>query len=206
MSNEQDFASFIKRNADEIDAFDEASPWFRWQVQLDQKQLENLLIPAINTLVQKNSPYITFEDQEGNVVETKENRITSITKLEVRQRGEGGNMMRLAVKGEQYTAIIETEYAIRKLFASNDQEKLVVTRQDESVQEGMSLLPSAFFTIEAQEKNGALTEVTLYGGGMGHGVGLSQDGAKQLAALGNDYKAILSHYFRKSNVVNIWEE
>ena len=206
LSNEQDFASFIKRKADEIDAFDEESPWFRWQVHLEKEQLENLLIPAINTFVENNSPYISFEDHEGNAAEAEENLIKTIKEIEVRQRGEGGNIMRLAVKGEEFTAIIETEYAIRKLFASNDKEKLEVIRQDNSVQEGMNLLPSAFFTIETNGENGEVKEIQLYGGGMGHGVGLSQDGAKRLAALGNDYKAILNHYFRKSNVVNIWEE
>ncbi len=55
---------------------------------------------------------------------------------------------------------------------------------------GYSAVPSVFFEIA---KDG--DEVIISGRGLGHGVGLCQWGAKEMAMRGFDYKAILSHYY-----------
>jgi SpoIID/LytB domain protein len=43
------------------------------------------------------------------------------------------------------------------------------------------------------------------GGGWGHGVGLCQTGAIGRAESGQDYRAILRHYFNGAEVVRIYE-
>lgn len=43
----------------------------------------------------------------------------------------------------------------------------------------------------------------LYGRGWGHGIGLSQDGAKRMADLGYSYKKILEFYYPKAKIVDI---
>jgi len=40
----------------------------------------------------------------------------------------------------------------------------------------------------------------LRGGGFGHGVGLSQSGAIEMAKLGFSYEQILSHYYRNAKL------
>jgi stage II sporulation protein D len=55
---------------------------------------------------------------------------------------------------------------------------------------GWDAVPSNNF--EAREQDG---EVLLDGQGQGHGVGLCQRGARQMAENGTDFRAILSHYF-----------
>lgn len=52
-------------------------------------------------------------------------------------------------------------------------------------------LKSSFFEIEY--KNGSFIFTVS---GYGHGVGLSQEGAKYMAKLGFDYKTILTHYYK----------
>ncbi len=42
--------------------------------------------------------------------------------------------------------------------------------------------------------------VTFTGLGFGHGIGMSQWGAKQMADLGYDYEAILKHYFPGTSI------
>lgn len=56
-------------------------------------------------------------------------------------------------------------------------------------------LPSANFTIDI--KNGV---VTFTSNGSGHGVGMSQYGADGMAKKGYDYKEILNHYYRGTEV------
>ena len=55
---------------------------------------------------------------------------------------------------------------------------------------GRTKLPSNYFVINKTKNK---YEVT--GAGYGHGVGLCQFGAKELAKLGYTYKQILKHYF-----------
>jgi stage II sporulation protein D len=55
---------------------------------------------------------------------------------------------------------------------------------------GNSEVPSIFFEPELIDG-----EVVLSGRGLGHGVGLCQWGAKELARRGLDYRAILRHYY-----------
>jgi stage II sporulation protein D len=55
---------------------------------------------------------------------------------------------------------------------------------------GWDAVPSNNFT--AQEDGG---EATLHGVGQGHGLGLCQRGARNMAERGSDFRAILDHYF-----------
>lgn len=68
--------------------------------------------------------------------------------------------------------------------------ELVVRGEDIRKAIGHSLIPSTQFDIETIGR-----EVVLNGRGAGHGVGLCQWGAKELAALGYPYQSILNYYF-----------
>ena len=57
------------------------------------------------------------------------------------------------------------------------------------------MIPSACFEV-AEVSEG---KIVLRGGGFGHGIGMSQYGAKAMAEQGFDYKAIIEYYYE--NVV-----
>jgi stage II sporulation protein D len=63
---------------------------------------------------------------------------------------------------------------------------------------GYSAIPSVFFEITM-----AGNEIIISGRGLGHGVGLCQWGAKEMALQGRDYKAILSHYYPGTTLMRI---
>lgn len=54
------------------------------------------------------------------------------------------------------------------------------------------MLPSAFSTVEKQEDGTYL----LSGGGYGHGLGMSQNGANGMAKAGMGYQDILNYFIR----------
>lgn len=63
---------------------------------------------------------------------------------------------------------------------------------------GGKLLPSAYFTMEKQTDNaGTLIGYQIKGGGYGHGVGMSQNGAKGMADVGKTYQEILSYFYNE---------
>ncbi|MGP1372867.1 MAG: SpoIID/LytB domain-containing protein [Almyronema sp.] len=60
-------------------------------------------------------------------------------------------------------------------------------------------LRSTLFSLNIVEGGG----VQVYGRGFGHGIGLSQWGAYNLAAQGYDYRQILAHYYRDTALARI---
>ena len=63
----------------------------------------------------------------------------------------------------------------------------------------LSFLPSNLFTINKLNDNLWLFK----GGGFGHGVGLSQSGAIEMAELGFTYEQILNHYYQGTKIKKI---
>jgi stage II sporulation protein D len=61
---------------------------------------------------------------------------------------------------------------------------------------GYSVIPSTMFTVEQKVRD----ELIFRGRGYGHGVGLCQWGAKEMAVNGYDYKEILKFYFPGAKV------
>ena len=69
---------------------------------------------------------------------------------------------------------------------------------------GSSLLPSAYFTLqELRDEKGGLTGYKVLGGGYGHGVGMSQNGAKGMADAGKNYQEILNYFYKDVEIGNI---
>lgn len=201
MKEEKMADQFFKLTAADIDAFDENSPWFRWQVQLSQEEVSTLVNNAISKLA--NDYPALIKVKVGN--EWKSQGVEGIGKiqnLQVAERGEGGNVMTLILKGSKATIKVSTEYVIRRLLGGAGNPGVVVTRSDGSITNPMSLLPSAFFVPDITYNNQEqLKQIVLYGGGFGHGVGMSQDGVRGMAEMGYTYDVILKHFYKNVEIV-----
>ncbi len=196
MGDEKEAYKFFTLKPSQVAAFDKDSPWFRWQVSLDSEELEKLLNPAINKLTKNYPSLVKVLNPDQEWVSGDLDTLGDITDLQVKKRGQGGNIMELVVVGEKAVIKVSTEYLIRSLFSTNEEQSLNVTRADTTEIKGMALLPSAFFSLDiTYDKENALSKVTLYGGGYGHGVGMSQDGVKGMAKKGYTYREILKHYY-----------
>jgi stage II sporulation protein D len=73
---------------------------------------------------------------------------------------------------------------------------MVLTKKDGNVMKNFDSLPSAYIAIENQgvdDKN--ITTFHIYGGGFGHGVGMSQNGAQAMAKEGKSFEDILKFFY-----------
>ena len=61
-------------------------------------------------------------------------------------------------------------------------------------------MPSAYFTVE---KNG--NSYTFYGGGYGHGAGMSQTAVKSMIDKGMNYEEILKFFYDNVNIEFIYD-
>jgi hypothetical protein len=68
-----------------------------------------------------------------------------------------------------------------------------------------SILYSAFFTFDIErDVNGEIASVTFFGGGNGHGAGMSQYGASSLGMNGWTYDQILYSYYSGMQIIDVY--
>jgi len=63
-----------------------------------------------------------------------------------------------------------------------------------------AILRSAWFDIDLERRGERLVKVVLRGKGYGHGIGMCQHGALARAKAGQDFRAILAHYYPGAEV------
>ena len=106
--------------------------------------------------------------------------------------------MTLEIAGSNGTFRVSKEYNIRSLIRPSRQytnADIVIHRMNDRIV-NYSMLPSACVALEiTRDASGEITEVTIYGGGHGHGVGMSQWGARGMAEAGLGYEEILHAFY-----------
>ncbi len=116
----------------------------------------------------------------------------ALKSIAVKERNEGGYVTELELSYENSTEILKNENKIRKTLGTYLQEVIL---QNEEVRTDLSMLPSACFEVLVNADG----QIVLRGGGSGHGIGMSQYGARGMAEKGYNYKEIIDYYFE--NVV-----
>ncbi len=105
--------------------------------------------------------------------------------MKTTQRGVSGRVTVLQVSGTSGATVLRGELVIRRTLGN---------------------LNSSLFELTAKRDGvGNLLGWHFRGGGWGHGVGLCQLGAIGRARSGQDYRAIVSHYFHGSQAVRLYE-
>ena len=118
-----------------------------------------------------------------------------LEKMEIEKTGEADAVLKLKIETDIGVIQLGNEYEIREFLSPQN---LEIVRQDESTVKG------AYFTLEAQiDENGKPQGYMIHGGGYGHGVGMSQNGANQMAKLGNNYQEILNYFYQEVEIAPI---
>lgn len=108
--------------------------------------------------------------------------------VEVTKRGPGDIALQITATGGKGSVTVETENKIRSALGGGG---YTITKNDGTAIESTPLLPSAFFTIERSGD-----QFIIQGGGFGHGIGMSQNGANEMAKQGKNYKEILTLFYQ----------
>ncbi|WP_405728840.1 SpoIID/LytB domain-containing protein [Anaerotignum sp.] len=178
----------------EQEGYDMASPWYRWKVYFGCGQLTEIL--------QKTLTNVSNKVVEGNLSE-----LGKLQGIAVTRRGEGGIAMELTLTFAKGKVTVKTENAIRKVLSPTKLtigEPIYLQRKGGDSLTGNTMLPSGFFAVkEMKNEKGELTGIALYGGGNGHGVGMSQYGAKGLAKAGKTVEEIIEYYFQGTTVERV---
>ena len=127
--------------------------------------------------------------------------IGTINDIFVAERSDGGRAEKLVINGKKSTVMICGEYQIRYVLLNQDK---VIVKQDGTTVSMSTLLPSAFLQIETGQNEGSVIGYSIIGGGYGHGNGMSQNGAENMAKNGYSYKDILKLFYENCTIEAIY--
>lgn len=204
LSDEAQFRTFILNK--KLDSFDSEFPWYRWSTTMTADQIEATINKSIGNRYNVQPKLIKTLD-ENNIFRSRPiDEIGDILDISVYSRGQSGIITEMIVQSTKGIFKIATEYNIRLLIAPINYveggESIVISRNDGKTSNDLGLMPSAFYVIDkTYDAKGNLAAVTFHGGGYGHGVGMSQNGAKAMVDLGYEYKDILNHFYEGTELI-----
>ncbi|MCM1105103.1 MAG: SpoIID/LytB domain-containing protein [Clostridium sp.] len=210
LADDTEFAAYL---AAEHEDTERAYPWYRWSCQVSgvnadqmyEKIKERYLVKPES--VELVGAGIQTEAESGGQAEssggqaessggqTEEERLPHpgrIVGLSVAERSTSGCATCLLIEGEEHSYRIYGEYNVRYLLCDGE---TTVTRQDGSTTVMRTILPSAYLILTPLLDKEEFIGYSIIGGGYGHGVGMSQNGADMLAASGTGYRDILAYYY-----------
>jgi len=198
LSDETTFTRYIKGNAD---GYDSDIRYYRWSATADlsdKTEQVNEILSARHSISPQNVLYYESDGTTEMDVSDAGKKMGDITGMSVEARSGSGSILTLNLTYEHGVVKVKTEYNIRKILGCMI-EKIVYA--DATELENMTMLPSAFSTIEKQEDGTYL----LSGGGYGHGLGMSQNGANGMAKAGMNYLDILNYFYQDIKIETIGE-
>lgn len=193
IKNEKDVVEFLSKKDN---GFDVNSPKFRWSVEFDRVELEEVLH---TTLQQQSKVGLVEPKYDGDI------KLIGLKEIKPIKRTQSGKIVELQIVAKSGEYKIKKELGIRRVLKKNN-----------------AMLPSSFFYVETsgsekiKEENANEQTIEeeniirlfdfsghdkypqtfkIIGGGFGHGVGMSQFGAYNLAKMGKKFPEILKHYY-----------
>ncbi len=207
LSDEDKATKFFKDK--EVDAIEKDVDWFRWDFTLTNEELSTSINNNLVTLYQKRPELIQTLGEDGTYRSVPIDSVGLVKDINIIKRGTGGNVIELEIVGSEKTVRVYTELFIRSLIRPYQYivgRKPIVLNMVGTSMKNYSLLPSSFFAIEKTVEGNAIKKVTIYGGGNGHSVGLSQNGANELLKQGKTIDEVIAHYYSGAVVKNIGEK
>ena len=199
LREEEAFADFISKvNPDDFEA---SEGWYRWSYEVEKIDTEHMGEILQKRYEANNKLILTWQDDE--YVSKEIGMLKDITDIYIEKRGAGGVADELIIETEDEKYKVISEHNIR--YVLNDGESKVC-RQNGSEISCPNLLPSGFFVITTGKEKGNVVGYTISGGGFGHGVGMSQNGARHMAEEGYVADEILLYFYENCVLKNIYDQ
>ena len=183
-----------------VRALDMNHPWFRWNTELTAQEIAASVNANLSARYNANPSLIRTLQPDGSYVSVPIDSIGELRDLEVTMRGEGGNIMEMRISGSLATILVQTEFNVRSLIQARQflpgGRDIVVRRHDGTTAVNHGMMPSAFYSMMRMTyDDGSLSSVRFYGGGSGHGAGMSHAGVRGMTEAGAGFEDILRHFY-----------
>lgn len=182
--------------------FDSNSEWYRWQTTISKANLQKQINSKLSAYSSNGSKSILVKQSNGTYKGVKITSIGSLKKVSVCERAKSGMAKGILITGSKATIKVLNPTYARYMLAPVSSK---LEKQNGKSVSKMSILPSSFFYVTNGKDSEGKVCFNIYGAGYGHGVGMSQNGANQMAKEGFSYKDIIHHYFQNITLSHIAE-
>lgn len=186
LADEAVFLSYIKQTQA---GYDSDVKFYRWFASADYRGKTEEINQILKSRSSAAPGNILYYEADGVTEAKGPDGMGGLVGIASAERSHSGAILTLRLQYENGVALVKTEYNIRKILGCGVQ-KMVYADESESTE--VSMLPSAFCAITAQEDGTCM----LNGGGYGHGLGMSQNGANGMAKAGMGYEEILRSFYQ----------
>ena len=197
LSDEEAFRNYIgESNADDYDA---SSSYYRWKAALDISAHLEEAKTLLRGIDEVRTDCVIIKNSAGQEVSAAAmDSWDEVQQLKVLERSSSGAVLRLLIVFSDGRVELSNENYIRQVLGV-----WMETLQDKdgSAMKAGELLPSAYFYIQPVKEG-----IVLFGGGLGHGIGMSQYGANGLAAQGADMEEILDFYYQDVELQQLYSD
>ena len=171
--------------------------FYRWNYRKGKAE-DEAIFDKCRERREVNARLVLAEDiKRQSETEISRDTLGNIMDMCIAERLEGGVADCLRISCEKGYLYVWGEYNIRYVLAQGG----AVTLQNDTAFSANELLPSAFISLQSIcNEKGNMVGYIVVGGGFGHGVGLSQNGAKHMALAGNTYQEILATYYQEKHI------
>jgi stage II sporulation protein D len=179
--------------------FDADSSLWRWRVSLSRTELEALLSRTLPEQA-RASPRFVLTPEGALSPDAPGFALGALQRVSALRRTSSGFISELEIQTSTGRFIVRRESNIRNLLRPNNTftggNDVLLERWRGEPRLNFPALPSSAFALQKErDADGTLQRITFWGGGFGHGVGMSQFGAHGLGKLGYDYQQILQHFY-----------
>ncbi len=193
LSNEETFQTFI--SSIRAEDYEAQEPWYRWCYTVKKIDISRMTEVLKKRYEADKELILTLKD--GDYISQDITSFSRVQAITVAKRGSGGVADELVISTDKGNIKVISEYNIRAVLCDGTTK---VVRQDGSEVSMPSLLPSAFFVIEPSHDKKNVIGYNIIGGGFGHGVGMSQNGARNMALHGLDAEQILNFFYEGCDI------
>lgn len=185
--DEETFRTYISESDPED--YDASSGYYRWKATLDISSRLSEVKTLLQGIDEAHPEYVIIKDSHGQqTTAAAMNDWKEAQRLKVLERSSSGAVLRLLIAFSEGGVELSNENCIRQVLG--------VWMGDLRDKDGNSLaangmLPSVYFYVQPIKEG-----IVLFGGGLGHGIGMSQYGADGYAKQGADMEEILHFYYQ----------
>lgn len=171
--------------------FEAEEGWYRWTYDVEELDVSHLE-EVLQKRYENNPSQILMQNKAGGFESCELTSMGEILDIEITKRLSGGVADEMLITGSEAVVKVISELNIRYVL-SNGVTK--VLRQSGDYVNASATLPSAFLVLDLKKEDDVVTGYSITGGGFGHGVGLSQNGAKNMAESGMTCEEILGFFY-----------
>lgn len=176
--------------------FESEESWYRWTYTVNELDAE-YMCSVLQKRYETNPNLILTKEEDGSFVSRPIEKIGKIENIEVINRLSGGVADELLITGSENVIKVVSELNIRYVLADG---VTMVIRQSGDEVSAASTIPSAYIVIDLEKEEGEVTGYRIIGGGFGHGVGMSQNGAKSMAQRGMTCREIIKFFYPETEL------